>query len=735
MARATIPGLLIILLFSGFAYSRDDKDDLWEAARKGDATRVKELLSKGVDVNAKTKYGATALHFAADKGHFEVVRALLDHKANVNAKDTFYNATPLTWAGYHDHWKVIQALLEAGAEGGATYLADAVKQGQADAVRVILAKNKVPQSKLDTALAAVPAKHPEIAVLLKKAGAQIASKSGKTTPGSLKLTAEQLKPYAGEFESDGFAVSTVVKEGKLSIEYGGRSIVMLVPTAANTFKNAEDDNTTVTFQRQGDRVTGMVFKTGSNTQTYKRTEPKKAEAAVPEVVREETPVIVKSPQNWPSFRGMHASGVADGQYPPSAWDIAKGTNVLWKTPIPGLGNSCPVVWDDHIYVTTAIGGDPKAGIRTGLYGDVDSVNDTTMHRWCVYCLDKRSGKILWERTACEGVPKVKRHMKSTHANPTPATDGKHVVACFGSEGLYCYDRDGHLLWRCALGLLDSGWFYDPAYQWGFGSSPILFQNEVIVQCDVGRDSFLAAYDLDSGKVLWMTARDEIPSWGTPTIWDCGDHVELVANATKFIRGYDPRSGAELWRLSRNAEITVPTPIIGHGLIFVTSGYRPIQPIYGIRPGGHGDISLKDKQESNAHIAWSKSKGGPYMPTPIVYGDYLYTCSNDGTVTCYEAKTGKQVYRERLHGKGGYTASPVAADGKLYFASEEGDIAVVEAGPKYKRLARNSMADVCMATPAIADGAIFFRTQHSLVAIGRSARLSSKETRPSVRSQE
>jgi outer membrane protein assembly factor BamB len=711
---------LLAAISTASVYAGNEQEDLWAAARKGDAAAVKALLAKGTDPNAKTAYGATALHFAADKGHLDVVKILLEHKANPNAKDTFYTATPLTWAQMRSHWKVMQALVEAGSEGAEGVLSSAVRDGQTDLVRAILARAKVSQSSLDAALAAVPAKHPEISELLKKSSAKVAAKKEPAGKDSFVLTAEQLKPFAGNFESDQAELAAAIKGGKLHLEYGGRSIMTLLPTGPNAFKAEGNDAVTLIFERQGERVTGFAFKSGSNSFTYKKVEIKKAEKPEPRPVEDDRPVVVKNPQNWPSFRGLHASGVADGQMPPLTWDVKKGSNVFWKTPIPGLGHSCPVIWDERLFVTTAVSGDAKAGLRVGLYGDVDSVNDATVHQWRVYCLDKHTGKILWERTAHEGVPRVKRHMKSTHANPTPATDGKRLVVSFGSEGLYCYDLDGKLLWKGDLGMLDSGWFYDPDYQWGFGSSPILYQNLVIVQCDVGKNSFLAAYDSDSGKRVWLTPREEIPSWGTPTICETGQRVELVTNATKFVRGYDPLTGKELWRLGRNAEITVPTPIFGQGLIYITSGYRPIQPIYAIHPGASGDISLKDKQESSPQIAWSKSRGGPYMPTPILYRDYLYTCSNDGLVTCYEAKTGKQVYKERLRGKGGYTASPVAADGKLYFTSEEGDIAVVQAGPAFRKLATNSMGDVCMATPAVSDGMIFFRTQHFVVGIGRLA---------------
>lgn len=292
---------------------------------------------------------------------------------------------------------------------------------------------------------------------------------------------------------------------------------------------------------------------------------------------------------------------------------------------------------------------------------------------------------------------------------------------FNSGDLQCYDLDGNVIWKQELGTLDSGWFYDPDYQWAYGSSPIIYKNLVILQCDLQKGSYIAAFDLDSGKRVWLTSREEVPSWGTPTLYEGKNRVELIANGTNAVRGYDPLTGKELWKLSGNSEITVPTPIYSEDLIYVTSGYAPIQPIYAIRAGAVGDISLAKDTESNQFVAWSKSRGGPYMPTPIVYEDYLYTCANNGVIVCYNAKTGERIYQQRLGGKGSsyaFTASPVAADGRIYFASEDGEVFVVKAGPAFELLATNPIGEVVLASPAIADGMLIVRAQNHVFAIGK-----------------
>jgi outer membrane protein assembly factor BamB len=422
-------------------------------------------------------------------------------------------------------------------------------------------------------------------------------------------------------------------------------------------------------------------------------------------------------QNWPQFRGPGATGVVEGPARPVTWDATKSLNVRWKTPIPGLSHASPIVWGDKVFVVTAVSS-AKDETRYGLFGDVAPVKDDPKHAWKVYALDKSTGKILWERTAYEGIPKIKRHPKSSHAASTPATDGKYLIVNFGSEGLYAYDLNGKLLWKKDLGVLDAGWFYDADYQWEYGSSPIIYKNLVFVQADIQKGSFIAAFDIKTGKQVWMTPREEIPSWGSPTVYEGKQRAELITVGPKKIRSYDPATGKELWWLGPMSEITTPTPFVANDLIFITSGYAPIQPIYAIRPGGSGDLTLKDGKESSEFIAWSKQRGGPYMPTPIVYGDLLYTCNNQGVLTAYNAKTGERVYQERLGGTGGaFTASPVASEGKIYLASEDGDVFVVKAGPKYELLAKNPVGEVMMATPAISDGMLIVRTISNLYAFG------------------
>jgi outer membrane protein assembly factor BamB len=348
-------------------------------------------------------------------------------------------------------------------------------------------------------------------------------------------------------------------------------------------------------------------------------------------------------QNWPSFRGPNAAGVADGDALPTEWDVSAKDNLKWMTEIPGLGLSSPVIWGKRLFVTTAIGG--SSDLKVGLYGDIEPVKDDSVHSFWLYCLDKKTGKVLWKEKSYEGVPKVKRHTKASHANCTAATDGKHVVAFYGSEGLYCYDMAGKLIWKKDLGLLDAGFYMVPKAQWGFGSSPIIHEGLVIVQCDVQKGSFLAAFDVKTGDEKWKQERDEVPTWGSPTIVESGKKKQVVVNGYKHIGGYSLDDGKQLWRLKGGGDIPVPTPVVGHGLIFITNAHGQLAPIYAIKPMAKGDVSLNGNDTSNSGVAWAKLREGGYMQTPLVYGDHLYVCRDNGVLSCYDAKTGEQRYKQ------------------------------------------------------------------------------------------
>lgn len=422
-------------------------------------------------------------------------------------------------------------------------------------------------------------------------------------------------------------------------------------------------------------------------------------------------------QQWPAFRGPMSSGVDEKANPPLKWNGETGHNIAWKTPIPGISVASPVVWENKVFVVTSVSADPKAEFRHGLYGDVEPSKDTAAHEWKIYCLDRNTGRILWERLAYKGVPKVKRHPKSSFSSPSPVTNGKLVIAWFGSEGVYAWDMEGKPLWSKQPGVIDQGWFFDPDYQWGAASSPMLWQDMLYLQADQQTGSWLAAWDAATGKELWRVERDEIPGWATPVVLEHQGQAQLVTNSVKRIRGHDPRTGKTLWELGGNSEITVTTPVLGGGFIFVANGYPPIQPIYAIKWDARGDITLKDGTETNAGIAWSKRRGGPYMPTPLAHGELLYLCSNNGILSGYRIADGERVFQERIAGKGGaFSASPIATRDRLYLASEDGEVHVLKAGPKPETLASNPMGEVLMATPALAGDMIIVRGMKHVFAI-------------------
>ena len=423
---------------------------------------------------------------------------------------------------------------------------------------------------------------------------------------------------------------------------------------------------------------------------------------------------IVSANDWPQFRGKDAAGVAVGtSTPPAQWRLSPDTGIAWKTAIPGLAHSSPIVFGDRVYLTTAVAAEGKPRIVLGdvSKSGIDPATDTGRHAWRLIAIDKASGKIAWDKVAYEGTPRMKRHVKASHASATPATDGRTIVALMGSEGLFAFDMNGVQKWRADLGVMDVGLVDDPGMQWGPASSPVIFGNMVLVQNDRHKNSFLAAYDLATGKELWRTPHEEYPSWATPAIIRAGTRTEIVTNSGQYIRGFDPQTGKELWRLSDSrTQVKVPTPIAAGDLVIVTGGYPPGgRPIYAIRPGGSGELTEKA-------LAWKTDRGAPYTGTPIMYNGLLYALTDNGILSAYEPKTGERIYQQRVASGSGFSASPVAAGGRLYLASEDGDVFVVKAGRTYELLATNPMGESLMATPAISGNTIFIRTLTSLVAV-------------------
>jgi outer membrane protein assembly factor BamB len=423
-------------------------------------------------------------------------------------------------------------------------------------------------------------------------------------------------------------------------------------------------------------------------------------------------------KHWPSFRGPRASGVHETAKLPATWNVKTGENIKWKTEIPGLAHSSPIVWGDRVFVTTAVSEQAEPILRVGLYGESPEHEEEIAHEFRVYAVDLGTGNIVWEKTAHRGVPKVKRHIKSTHANSTPATDGKYVVASFGSEGLYAFDFNGKQLWARDLGLLDSGAFNVPSLQWGFGSSPIIHDGRVIVQCDVNNQSFVAAFDVATGEPIWRKDRDEQPGWGTPTIHVQDGRTQIIVNGYKHIGAYDFTTGEEVWRMHGGGDIPVPTPVVADELVYITNAHGGQSPVYAIRTSAKGVVGSESAVEPGEFIAWTHDRRGSYMQTPLVYRGLLYACKDNGVLNVFDAKSGDIRIRERLgDGSTGFSASPVAGDGKVFYTSEMGDILVLKSGPSFEQIAINEMGEVSMATPAIAADKLIVRTRRHLVAIG------------------
>ena len=419
-------------------------------------------------------------------------------------------------------------------------------------------------------------------------------------------------------------------------------------------------------------------------------------------------------QNWPSFRGPNGSGIGDGS-PPITWDIATGDNVKWKVKIEGLAHSSPIVWGDRVFLTTAVSdADTEPTLDTGwLGGTGESPAEDAAWSWRVICIDRATGKQVWTKVAHHGAPKFKRHIKATQANCSPATDGKHVVAYFASEGLYCYDFDGKLLWKKDLGPIDTGPYNAPEMQWGAASSPIIHDGKLILQCDANNTNFWVVFDVATGKEALRVKRRDVSAWSTPAIHVGPKRTQVVLNGYWHMGGYDLATGEELWKLSGGGDVPVPTPQVTEDVIILTNGHGR-SPIYAIDPVAIGDLSPDDDGDKPQGLLWNRRGGGSYMPTPIIVGDSIYVGNDNGILFAIDLRTGEKRYKVRL-GTGGatFSASPVSADGRLYLTDEDGKVFVLQSGNEFKLLATNEMNETCMATPAIVNGDLLVRTQRHL----------------------
>jgi len=422
-----------------------------------------------------------------------------------------------------------------------------------------------------------------------------------------------------------------------------------------------------------------------------------------------------SQDNWPRFRGANADGVAqDDSRLPETWN--KTENIAWVADVPGWGWACPVVWGDKVFLSTVVSEEENTKPKKGLYlGQGVRTPGKGVHHWLVYCFDLKTGSELWKHEAHTGPPQVPRHPKSTYAAETPTTDGERLYVLFGDVGLYCYDLDGKQLWKHEI---------EPKrtmQDYGAAASPVVHDGQVIVLYDNQEDSYIASFDAVTGKQLWRSERSEQTTWATPFIWQNDLRTEIIVCGKNKNRSYD-FSGKVLWEFDgRMSVLVIPSPFAAHGMLYISSGYFQDRnrPVFAIKPGASGDISLKGDATSNEFIKWYQPQAGPYNPSPIVYGDYYYTLYDRGFLTCHDARTGEEVYgKQRIAPGASFTASPWAYNGKLFLLGEDGDTYVVEAGPKFKLLQTNSLDELCLSTPAISQGNVLIRTSSKLYCISK-----------------
>jgi outer membrane protein assembly factor BamB len=423
--------------------------------------------------------------------------------------------------------------------------------------------------------------------------------------------------------------------------------------------------------------------------------------------------VVSANDRWPQFRGLQAGAIADDPALPDTWSTTQ--NVVWSLDVPGLGWSSPVVWGDHIFITSVISSGKVTAPERGIYPGTLSYNSTVPHSWMLYAVDFGTGNIRWQHEVRRMVPPRPKHLKNSFASETPVTDGERVYVYFADVGLFAFDLAGRPVWAKEMAPMEI------RGGWGSSASPIVHRERIYIVNDNDTQSFIAAFDKRTGREIWRVDRNEGSNWSTPFVWENELRTEIVTAGTGKVRSYD-LDGKLLWELEGMTSITVPTPFAKHGLLYITSGFarEPLRPLYAIRPGASGDISLKQGQTSNQYIAWFDRHLGPLTPSPVVYGDYLYTLDDRGFLACHDAKTGTQIYsRQRISAdSSGFTASPWAYNNKIFALSEDGDSFVIQAGPEFKLLGKNSLDEMALSTPAVVRSSLIIRTQSKLYRIAR-----------------
>jgi outer membrane protein assembly factor BamB len=696
-----------VVLTAGLVFA-DQAEELLAAARQGDVVRLVALLDDGVDVDTEGPYGNTALIAAASNGRAEVIEVLLERGADPSLEESFYGAGAVEMALFNGHSELVATLLEAGAEGRETAFLFAMRSADLELARVAVESGPL----LESTLAMLRA-NPMLGAKFKELLVQAESRPDPPAPD---YTLAELERFTGRYEGWNSSEETVVtlESGSLRLSFEGSDPLPLQPSGEMAFRIGEDGREVRFSGRAGTIEAVAVGPVGAPPVPMRRSVATVVEGAAAKVRLSDAPVR-EATTNWPSFRGANADGIGDGRDVPTVWSMESGESVRWQSEVPGLGNSSPVVWGDRLFVTTALAEGMEQTIRIGLTGEGTAVDEAVEHSWRVVALDKTSGEVVWSTEVGRAEPETQRHVKSSQANSTPTTDGRYLVAIFPTAGLVCLNLQGEVLWRHDLGGLNAGAFSDPGIEWGFASSPVLYGDTVITQVDVHEGPYLAAWDLETGEEVWRVDRDVAPSWATPTLLQGAEGDELVVNGST-IHGYDPATGEELWSLGPNSELVIATPVAGKDVVYVSAGYPPIKPIYAVRAGTRGALEVEPGQ-SHDRLVWSQSPGGAYMPTPLLYRGLFYLLHHNGRIVAYDSATGDAVYKKRFSKGGVFTASPVAANGKLYLPTEEGHMYVLEAGPEYRELAINEFGEPLMATPAVSDGVLYVRTPTRIVAVG------------------